>query len=444
MKTRKKRILIADESQELIQSILSHSSSKHFQFETASLGSECLQKISEFEPALVILDLMLPEIHGIEILKIIKTTSRMQKIGVILTSAQAMIQNYHAAMKGGADYFLEKPFDPDVLFSLIKRFFAKKLHPDPFAGKESETIKRKRHYAPRLHPHNSYIKFWGTRGSNPVSGAKYVRYGGNTSCLEVHHKDDLVIIDAGSGIRPLGETISLSKAKTIHLFIGHTHWDHITGFPFFNPIYNKHCHLCIWAPIGYEKTVKELFTDMLAYAYFPVRLDDIEAKLTFKDIIEGQTVTVGDISITSHYAYHPGPTMCFKIRAGNKTFGYATDNEVLMGYHGDPNAIGQDHKLLENLQSMVKFFKDCDFLVHEAQYTNVEYQKKVGWGHSSVSNASVLIKYCDIKEWIVTHHDPTHTDEQLEKKAQLHKDVLEDAHIHCQVQMANDGLVIPL
>jgi ribonuclease BN (tRNA processing enzyme) len=93
---------------------------------------------------------------------------------------------------------------------------------------------------------------------------------------------------------------------------------------------------------------------------------------------------------------------------------------------------------------MIKFFKDCDFLIHEAQYTNAEYQKKVGWGHSSVSNASVLIKYSNIKEWIVTHHDPLHTDEELDKKAQLHKDILEDCHIHCHVEMAHDGLIIPL
>jgi phosphoribosyl 1,2-cyclic phosphodiesterase/DNA-binding NarL/FixJ family response regulator len=444
MKSRKKRILIADESKEIIKSILAHGASKNFHFESALSGTDCLQKISEFHPDLIILDLMLPEIHGIEILKVIKSHPRTRKIGVIISSAQAMIQNYHAALKTGADYFLEKPFAPELLFTLIKRFFAGKLHPDPFSGKESEAVKKGRLYKPHLHRHNSYIKFWGTRGSNPVAGPEYVRYGGNTSCLEVRHGDDLIIIDAGSGIRPLGETLSFSKAKTIHLFLSHTHWDHITGFPFFNPIYNHHHHVCIWAPIGYEKTVKDLFTDMLAYAYFPVRLDDIEAKLTFKDLLEGETVTIGAISITTHYAFHPGATLCFKIQAGGKTFGYASDNEVLMGYHGDPSAIGKDHKLLENLHSMIKFFKDCDFLIHEAQYTDAEYQKKVGWGHSSVSNASVLVKYCDVKEWILTHHDPTHTDEQLEKKAQLHKDVLQDAHIHCQAQLAHDGLVIPL
>jgi phosphoribosyl 1,2-cyclic phosphodiesterase len=160
----------------------------------------------------------------------------------------------------------------------------------------------------------SYIKFWGTRP--PRLGQEYIRYGGNTPCLEVRHKNDLVIIDAGTGIRALGDVDAIRKAKTIHLIIGHTHWDHIIGFPFFAPLYNPDCHVTIWSPIGFEKPTKELFTEMLGYAYFPVRLDDIRAKLTFKDIQEGVPFSIGEIQVNSHYKPLPQPSA----KSSRKTF----------------------------------------------------------------------------------------------------------------------------
>jgi len=444
LKSHRKMILLAEPSKDLVREIIHHSAAKQYHFEIAKGGKECLKKIEQYKPHLVVLDLFLPEIHGIEILRILKSKPETQHIGVIVSSAQSMIQNYHAVLKNGGDYFLKKPFKISFLFSLIERYFQNKLHPDPFIGLESKAVEGEHCFVPRLHSPNHYIKFWGTRGSNPVSGAEYVRYGGNTSCLEIRSGHDFIIIDAGTGIRPLGFQLSVTKTQKIHLFISHTHWDHITGFPFFQPVYNPDLHIVIWAPIGFEKSARELFTDMLAYAYFPVRLDDIQARLTFKELREGCPVKVGGITINSHYAYHPGATLCFKIHVKGKTFGYATDNEVLMGYHGDPSAIDKNHPFLSSIHSMIKFFKGCDFLIHEAQYTPLEYQTKVGWGHSSISNAAVLLKYTQIKEWLITHHDHKHTDADLQKKLQLHKDILEDAGIHAHVRMAYDGLVLPL
>jgi CheY-like chemotaxis protein len=444
MNPQKKRILLADAAKDLITSLLHAHAAKNYLFEICYTGTECLKKIDSFQPDLVILDLWLPELHGIEVLKKIRANPKFSTVGVILTSAHAMIQNYHAAVQSGVNYFLEKPFEIDAFFSLIETFFKEGLKPAPFGGKESKEHPGQHCYVPQPHSPNSYMKFWGTRGSNPVSGPEYVRFGGNTSCLEIKHGHDLVIIDAGTGIRPLGNMMVPASAKTIHLLIGHTHWDHITGFPFFSPLYNPDCNVCIWSPIGFGKTTQELFTEMLAYSYFPVRIDDIQAKLTFKDIHEADPFSIGDVWIDTHYACHPGATLCFKIRIGGKTYGYATDNEMFMGYHGHPNSLASKHPLIASHQSLIHFFKDCDVLIHEAQYTPQEYQEKVGWGHSSISNAAILLKYCGVKEWIVTHHDPKHTDEDLFKKVQLHHDIIEDCKIHCHVHMAYDGFVLPL
>lgn len=439
----KNRILIADPDELVHQKIKKYKSSDKYLWETAKTGFEALTKIDVFRPDLIVIELMLPQIHGMEILRKIKNDPRTKHIGVILTSAHVMIQNYQAGLKLKCDYFLEKPFEAKEVYSLFKLFFDSKLQPGPFTGKES-AMEGKHCYVPKMHSPSTYIKFWGTRGSNPVSGPEYARFGGNTSCLEIRSGQDLIIVDAGTGIRPLGSIVNHNKPKNIHILISHTHWDHLAGFPFFGPIYDPDCHVTVWTPIGFEKPTRELFTEMLAYAYFPVRLDDIQANVVFKDLLESDPFHIGHIHINTHYAYHPGATLCFKFKIHNTTFGYATDNEFLMGYHGNPSLIKKNHVLLHPYRSMIKFFKGCDFLVHEAQYTPIEYQKKVGWGHSSVTNATALIMQSEIREWIITHHDPKHTDGEILKKMQLQYDVFDEIGYECRPRMAFDGMTIPI
>ena len=436
---KKKKILIVDSDPKVAKAIKSHKGSSHYLFETASNGFECLAKIETFHPDLIFMELHLPYIHGIEILRKIKSDPRTNHIGVILTGANTMIQDYRAAVNARCDDFLQKPLELAQAFSLFKRFFQGQLRPSEF----KEHITEAKHcYFPKLHSPSSYVKFWGTRGSNPVSGSEYVRFGGNTCCLEIRHGHDLIIVDAGTGIRPLGTV--MSKPKHVHLLISHTHWDHLAGFPFFAPVYDPHCHLTIYAPLGFEKTTREVFTEMLAYAYFPVRLDDIKSQITFKDIHEREPFHIGSIKVDTHYAFHPGATICFKFGIDKTTFGYVTDNEFLMGYHGNPSLLAKNSPHLAPYQSMIKFFKGVDYLVHEAQYTPIEYQTKVGWGHSSISNAATLLKHADIPEWIITHHDPKHTDMDLLKKSQMHFDILDDMKMSCRPRMAFDGMTIPL
>jgi CheY-like chemotaxis protein len=440
----KKKVFIADPSRELIDKILASKEAKEYHIEFAHSGEETLKKIKTFKPDLIIMDLLLPEMHGIEVLRAIRSDPQFKDCGVIISTDHILIQNYHAAIREGANYFLNKPFSTEYLFSLVKRFFFKELFPEPFHGVPSENEEGQHCYVPKMHRPNHYLRFWGTRGSNAVSGSQFLRFGGNTCCLEVRHNDDSIIIDAGTGICSLAAHSAIKKSAVVHLFFSHTHWDHITGFPFFPPIYDTECQIHVYAPFGFEKTPKELFTDMLAYTYFPVRLDDIQAKITFHTLEVGRNINVGQIEISSQYTLHPGATLGFKIKAGTKTFAYITDNEFLMGFHGHPNSIEKDSPLLLPHLSLVEFLKGCDFVIHEAQFFPVEYLSKVGWGHSSVSNAAVLMKLAGVKEWIVTHHDPSHTDEDLQKKYQLQLDILRECKIDCSLQFAYDGLIYPL
>ncbi len=436
----KKRVLIADGNALFVKKILENPAAATYEITYVTNGPECISTMHAFLPDLIIIDLMLPKMHGIEVLKEIRKHPETEHWGVIITSEEAMIQNHHAALSEGASYFLTKPYTSALLFEKIEAFFSGTLHPEPFIKTDTSSTPT---FTPPP-PSSNYIKFWGTRGSNAVSGPEYVRFGGNTCCLEIRYGKDRLIIDAGTGIRPLGDLLITEKTEKIHLLLSHTHLDHIAGFPFFQPIYHTKQHIHILSPVGYEKNTHDIFQDMFAYAYFPVRLDDIQAKITFQDLRDGDVIEIGDIRIKTHYAYHPGPTLCFKIYAGNHIIGYVTDNEALLGYHGPIQDITKDHPLLEPHLSQIAFFEECTLWIHEAQYTQEEYQKKEGWGHSSITNASILAKHANINSWILTHHDPAHTDKLLLQKMQSHQDLLAANHINCKLQLAFDGLYIPL
>lgn len=443
MKPHKKKILIADSSPDFLSLIKSHSKDPLLHIETTCKGSECLQLVHSFKPDLLIIDFMLPEIHGIEILQTVRRGSSSQKMGVILTGYHTMMQTHHAAIKLKADYFLEKPCSPPHLFHLIELFFKGSLHVDPMPSIEpfpsGKTVS-----SPLKPQFPSYLKLWGTRGSNPVAGSEYVRFGGNTPCLEVRNNQDLLIFDAGSGIRALGQELGQQEHSEFHILISHTHWDHLLGFPFFYPIYLPGKKIHIWTPVGFEKNSRDLFAEMLNYSYFPVALDDIRSKLIFQDLRDSQTLYFGDISVHTHYAFHPGSTLCFKIEMNGKKIGYVTDNEFLQGCTLAPSQIEATPSLFTPYLSLISFLKDCDILIHEAQYLTEEYAGRIGWGHSSIYNASFLIKKAGIKHWIVIHHDPRHTDEVLLKKHQTHIEVLKEIDHECLVQFAFDGMCIPI
>lgn len=282
----------------------------------------------------------------------------------------------------------------------------------------------------------NYLKFWGTRGSCSVSGPQYVKYGGNTCCLEIRYDDAHLIIDAGTGIRPLGNSYPANEIRKIDLFLGHTHWDHLIGFPFFEPLYQAGAHIIVHSPSGAGRTCRELFSDLLSSDFFPVRLDQVQANIDYRTTHQKTPVQIGKISIDFHTTQHPGITFCFKITTPHQIIGYVTDNEALQGFHGYFSEVTD--AILEPHLSLIDFLKDCDFLIHEGQYTPDEYLHKVGWGHSSVRNVAYLFKQTKISHWLVTHHDPRHSDKDIDELADKTKQILTEEKIPCRVEWIPD------
>jgi ribonuclease BN (tRNA processing enzyme) len=294
-------------------------------------------------------------------------------------------------------------------------------------------------YDPETYPQPNYLKFWGTRGSVPVAGFRHGRYGGDTACLEIRRHNEIVILDAGTGIRALGDELLTSQIREVHLFIGHHHWDHVIGFPFFQPLYQPDFVIHIYGPAFDGQGTQEALNLILEPHHFPVRLSELKAEVNFQEIPSGASFEIGDLHIHTLPCDHPGGALTFRLEMPHWKIGYTTDHEFLKGYRGHPKEIGPGHSLLAPYAEFLQFHQGIDLLVHEAQYTSRQYASRIGWGHTSIPNATALARLLDVEEWIVTHHDPGATDNQIRHRLTLHQQVFKDCDYECHVSMASDG-----
>lgn len=434
----KRRVLIVDD-EALIRDMLGQLfEASGFDVCFAADGAQALVQAASVSarPDIVILDLMLPKIHGLEVLRRLKADPATKPIPVVIHSAKDFETEQRQAIELGAVRVLSKPVRWNEFLRTLGEVFAVSGPSAPAAtapaGAQGEA------YAPRLRVERGSVEFWGTRGSIPVSGQLYAHHGGNTSCLRVSHGEDMVILDAGTGIRPLGEALAAGKPRRIHLFITHTHWDHIQGFPFFLPAYLPGFSLDIYGAHGFGKDLKQVFQGQLDRDYFPAQMEDMRAKIEFHELTEGE-LRIGDIGVTWDYTHHPGSAVCYKLRMGGATFVYMSDNEFLKGYLGPPDAVPSE--LLLPYQPLIRFLTGVDVLIAEAQYSNEEYARKIGWGHSSLSNASLLARMAQIRRWLITHHEPRYVDDTLRSNLALTRQLVRDLGQEARVSLAFDGMV---
>ena len=248
------------------------------------------------------------------------------------------------------------------------------------------------------------VKFYGVRGSLPVCGAEFLRYGGNTTCLRLHRQkaNRIAIIDAGTGIRNLGKELVAQnyKQEIINISFTHFHWDHIQGFPFFAPAYNRNQKIGILV-MGRErehKNLKEIFSAQMQADYFPVQLDAMGAQFEFPRL--GDKETFYGASVTAVPQYH-------KFRGGSYGLRIEDESNILV--------ICTDIEHIDGIdESIVEFAKDADLLIHDGQYTADEYKRYKGWGHSTSEQAVEVAMRAKVKRLIITHHDPDHDDDFLD------------------------------
>ncbi len=291
------------------------------------------------------------------------------------------------------------------------------------------------------------VTFWGTRGSVATPGKSTTRYGGNTSCVELKSGKQIVIFDAGTGIRELGVKMLKefdSRPMTIHLFISHTHWDHIQGFPFFLPAYNDQTRIHVYGPPGRYKSFEKIFRAQMDSDYFPVDLGDMSPNIEVHEVRE--TIRIDGLTVDHFYLNHPALTLGYRVSDGKRTVVYATDNEP---YQGSIHASGRVSDKNTDLPALldekfVDFIRDADLYIGEAQYTNDEYEEKKGWGHSSVESTVLFAVQGNAKQLAMFHHDPQHSDAFIDKMVLHAKKLVRHYRGKTKCFAAKEGLRIDL
>ncbi|MBP7340578.1 MBL fold metallo-hydrolase [Niveispirillum sp.] len=244
------------------------------------------------------------------------------------------------------------------------------------------------------------VKFWGVRGTFPCAYASHLTYGGNTSCVEVTAGDRTLILDAGTGLRALGKRFLRDKVRNATLLLSHAHWDHINGFPFFEPGYWPEFNLDIFArDLSGCSCIGEVLTTCMEKPLFPVPLTTMRAKMAFQNLQAGDQLDLGPgLVVKTGELNHPGGAVGYRIEYGGKSFCYVTDTEHVAGR--------LDEKIL-------RLIEGADVVLYDTTYTDEEYATRVGWGHSTWSEGVKLVREAGAKRLCLFHHDPDHDDNAM-------------------------------
>lgn len=285
------------------------------------------------------------------------------------------------------------------------------------------------------------VRFWGTRGSIATPGGATLRYGGNTSCVEVTSDSGVtILIDAGTGASALGRAlIEQGRAARGTILISHTHWDHIQGLPFFAPLFIAGNAWNIYGPRTLGQSLKDVLAGQMDYAYFPVTLNAFAADVQFHEVVEG-AFAIGDVRVTTQYLNHPALTVGYRLEVDGASVVYASDHEPHSPHAGE----GQIKRAESGDMAHIEFLRDADLVIHDAQYTASEFPGKLGWGHSSIEYAVDVASAANVRRLALYHHDPARTDDAVDALIETARRRAADAGSDLIVLGAAEGNTITL
>jgi phosphoribosyl 1,2-cyclic phosphodiesterase len=350
----------------------------------------------------------MPGIHGFKVIASIRAERALHHSLVVAISDRGFIDTLQSAYEAGADEFLLKPIrHAEVLHLIEHRSAPLPVEHDSPAG-DSE-------------PHDAFLRFWGVRGSIPAPGPGTVRYGGNTPCVELRADGEIIILDAGTGIRALGLQLAAEfPGQPLHLtlLVTHPHWDHVQGFPFFRPAYDSKNHLRILGFDHAHQGFLSIFSSQMASPYFPVGLGELPAHVRFEEL-QAMQFAIGNVQVQAAFLNHPGMAAGYRLNTSTGSVAYLPDNESFLrmrtlrpGHRSSAEELAfaqaEDEKI-------VRFIRDVDLLVLDSQYDLHEYADHAGWGHGCVDDAVELATRAGAKKLFLFHHDPGHDDDKIDQ-----------------------------
>jgi phosphoribosyl 1,2-cyclic phosphodiesterase/CheY-like chemotaxis protein len=388
-------------------------------------------------PEVILCDLLMPKSNGFQVCRAIR--QQLQPTKIIVVSGRDYAVDRASALEAGADEYLLKPITWEVLSEAVGRLLPAIPH-SPTVTKLSEELGS---VPPQL-------KLWGVRGSLPTPGAKTVRYGGNTSCVEVRADGEIIVLDAGTGIHGLG--LALDKEFGSHtikltLLITHTHWDHIQGLPFFSPVYNGKNLIRILGYEGARTGLANILAGQMETPFFPVSLRELPSHLAIEELKEME-FHIGKVRVQAKFVNHPGICAGYRLFTNAGSIAYMPDNEPYESLKlqvAEKDGIdGEEARNFAETErgKMIDFLRDCDVAVLDGQYTDEEYERHVGWGHSPVSSAVLLALDANVKKVLVFHHDPTHDDDMIDRMIEQARELVSKSGKTMVIEGAREGVEI--
>jgi phosphoribosyl 1,2-cyclic phosphodiesterase/CheY-like chemotaxis protein len=351
---------------------------------------DALRDIPARRPDCVLMDIMMPDLDGYELCRRLRAMTELEQTRLVMMSTKAYpFERKRAAEMGAHGYFV-KPLHPAEFVSQLARLVADTLT----------------------------MTFWGVRGTLPISRQDSRHYGGNTSCVSVGFPDGrLVVFDAGTGIKALSNALMAAKRNRIEgtIFISHPHWDHINALPFFGPFYGAGNQFEICGPSHGDITMRELISAQMDGVYFPITVREFAASVTYRDLGEGE-FEMGRIRVKTMLLTHPGNCLGYRLDYGGRSICYVTDNEL---YPPDSEFYSEEY-----VERLADFTRDADVLITDCAYTDEEYARKIGWGHSPVSQVADLAGRARVKTLYLFHHDPDQSDTVVDAKLAQARDLL--------------------
>jgi phosphoribosyl 1,2-cyclic phosphodiesterase/CheY-like chemotaxis protein len=399
----------------------------HWNVIEAEDGGSGLDLAVKNRPDVILCDLLMPRVNGYQVCRAVREHLELRHTKIIVVTGRDYASDRKSAEEAGADGYIVKPLEIPKLKELLERLLPEQKLAE---GTPAPVVKNPAGSS------GTKLRFWGVRGSIPSPGQATVFFGGNTSCLELRTAGRIIILDAGSGIRPLG--LSLVEefpkdAMDLTLLITHTHWDHIQGFPFFSPAYDSRNRIHIFGYEGAMAGLRSTLAGQMESPYFPVALSEMPGNLTINELRD-MTFTLHGMKVEACFTNHPGVCVAYKLHTPDGIVVYMPDNETKRGSSRADSA----DKLLAD------FIRGVDVLIMDSQYTADEYQTHIGWGHGCIDEVVRMAIAMKVKRLYTFHHDPAHDDRCVSGMLMHARQLVEAAGSSLLIEAAREGMEVLL